>query len=233
MTDEPKTLIVTGASRGIGACVAARASESGYRVVGLSQSGTSASGLPCELRACDVSDISSVRAALSDLKRLPNLYGLVNAAGIASMNLHLTTPFETMQRVVGVNLLGTMYCSALVGKCLARARRGRIINFSTIAVALGLKGESSYCASKGGVEAFSRSFAREMAEFNVTVNAIAPGPMDTDLLRGVPDNQIETIVRRQVVPRMSTLDDVWDIVQFLLSDRAAMVSGQTIHPGGV
>lgn len=233
MTGDGKTLIVTGASRGIGAGLARRACEIGFHVVGLSSTGASKTPLPYELRKCDVADMSSVEAALADLKSLPGLYGLINAAGVASMNLHLTTTPETMRRIVSVNLLGTMYCSALVGRRLARARLGRIINFSSIAVPLGLKGESAYCASKAGIEAFSRAFSREMAEFNVTVNVIAPGPIDTDLIGGVSEDQIERIVKRQVIPRKATTDDAWDVACYLLSDAAAMVTGETIHLGGV
>ena len=98
---------------------------------------------------------------------------------------------------------------------------------------LGLKGETAYCASKAGIEAFSRAFSREMSEFNVTVNVIAPGPVDTDLIGGVSEDEIERIVQRQVIHRKATIDDAWDVACFLLSDAAAMVSGETIHLGGV
>ncbi|MCW5732167.1 MAG: SDR family oxidoreductase [Alphaproteobacteria bacterium] len=228
--DGPRTLVVSGASRGIGRHVAMRAQAAGWRVIGLARQ--TDAGAPFEMRACDVADSAAVRETFRALRGEPRLHGLVNAAGIASMNLLLATPPETMRRLVEVNLLGTMYCCAEMGRLLARRRGGRIVNFSTIAVALGLRGEAAYVAAKSGVEGFSRAFAREMADFAVTVNTIAPGPVETDLIRHVPKGQIDAIVARQVVPRMAEAEDVWQLVAFLLGDAAAMMSGQVLHVGG-
>ena len=127
-----KTLIITGASRGLGAHIAARATEGGYRVVGLARSQPEAADYEC--RACDVTDPKQLKEVLQDLARDEALYGWINAAGIASMNLTLAMPPETVRRIVEVNLLGTIYCASLVGKWLARRKGGRIVNFSTIAV---------------------------------------------------------------------------------------------------
>jgi 3-oxoacyl-[acyl-carrier protein] reductase len=226
----PRTLVVTGASRGLGRHIALKAQQAGYAVVGLARNIDP--DLPFEMHSCDVSDRQAVKDTFKNLRRESELYALVNAAGIASMNLVVTTPTETMQRIVEVNLLGTMYCSAAMGKLLARRGTGRIINFSTIAVALGLKGEAVYAGSKAGVEGFSRAFAREMADFSITVNTVAPGPILTDLIKNVPSEKIEAIVNQQVLPKMATPDDVWDILSFLLSDESKMLSGQVLNVGG-
>jgi len=109
---------------------------------------------------------------------------------------------------------------------------GSIINFSSIAVALGLKGESIYAASKAGVEGFTRSFAREVASFNVTVNCIAPGPIDTSILKGVTATQIQNIVSQQIIPRQFTPDAVSDLVELLLDARSRSLSGEVLHVGG-
>jgi 3-oxoacyl-[acyl-carrier protein] reductase len=174
-----------------------------------------------------------VKQALSDLRGTSDVYALISAAGIASMNLLITTPPATIQKIVEVNLLGTIYCCQAIAPALIRRREGRIINFSTIAVALGLKGESVYVASKAGVEGFSRSFAREMADYGVTVNVIAPGPIDTRLIAQVPKEKIQAIVDRQVFPQQATPGDLWKTVSLLLSPEAAMISGQVLHLGGV
>ena len=226
-----KTLVITGASRGLGAHMASRAKASGYRVVGLARSQPEAAGFEC--RACDVTDPEGIKEALRDLARDETLYGLINAAGIASMNLTLAMPAETVRRIVEVNLLGTIYCAGLVGKWLARRKGGRIVNFSTIAVPLALKGEAVYAASKAGVEGFTRSFAREMADFGVTVNAVAPGPVDTDLIRGVAADQIRALVARQIIQEQAEPEDIWRTVQLLLSPDAAMITGEVVHIGGV
>lgn len=225
-----KTLVVTGASRGLGAHVALSAVREGWHVVGLAR--RSVEGLGYEVRACDVADPDQVDAAFKALKAEEGLYGLVNAAGIASLNLLVSTPIATVQRIVATNLLGTIYCSAAMGRLLARRRCGRIINFSTIAVPLGLKGESVYVASKAGVEGFTRSFAREMADFGVTVNVVAPGPISTDLIAGVPAPRIAEVVSRQVIERQAEPSDVWNTVSLLLDDRAAMIAGEVLHVGG-
>ena len=109
------------------------------------------------------------------------------------------------------------YCCQLFAPLMLQNKGGIIINFSTIAVALGLKGESVYAASKAGVEVFSRSFAREMADFNVRVNCIAPGPINTDLLKGVSDVQIDRIVSQQIIPKQAVPSDVCDLVETITS----------------
>lgn len=167
----------------------------------------------------------------SALPRETPLWGVVNAAGVASMNLALMTPPATVSKVIATNLMGAIHVSQAFAPALIRAKAGRIIHFSTIAVPLGLAGEAVYVASKAGVEGFARAFAREVAGFGVTVNCIAPGPIDTDLIAKVPAEAIDRIVRRQVVQRKGTPDDVWNLVAFLLSEESAMISGEVLHLG--
>lgn len=224
-----RALLVTGASRGLGRAIAERAIAAGYEVVGLARTAVEA---PFPIHACDVADAAAVKAVASALPRETPLWGVVNAAGIAAMNLALMTPPATVQRVIATNLMGAIHVSQAFAPALVRAKAGRIIHFSTIAVPLGLAGEAVYVASKAGVEGFSRAFAREVAGFGVTVNCVAPGPIDTDLIAKVPAEAIDRIVRRQVVQRKGTPDDVWNTVAFLLSDEAAMISGQVLAIGG-
>ncbi len=224
------TVIVTGASRGIGSYCADQLHAAGYRVIGIARHFDSKPAY--ETRTADVSDHSSLAAAFQDLRRDRTILALINAAGIASMNLLLTTPPQTIQRIVETNLLGTIYASQLVAAALIRRGKGTIINFSSLAVAIGLQGESVYVASKAGVEGFSRSFAREMAPHGVTVNVIAPGPVDTDLIAKVPPEKLQAIVDRQIISRKATLEDVWQIVRMLMAPESAMLSGQVFHVGG-
>jgi 3-oxoacyl-[acyl-carrier protein] reductase len=225
-----RTLVVTGASRGLGRHIAEAALTSGYNVIGLARN--SPQGLPFELRICDVAEREKVDSAFADLRKESTLYALINAASIASMNLLLATPAATVRRIIDTNLIGTIHCSAVAGKILAKQKNGRIINFSTIAVPLGLKGETVYVASKAGVEGFTRSFAREMADFNVTVNAVAPGPIPTALTAGVPAENIKSVIDQQIIQKSGTPDDVWNIVSLLLEDRASMITGEVISVGG-
>jgi 3-oxoacyl-[acyl-carrier protein] reductase len=223
-------IVVTGASKGLGRAVCERLAGKGVEVLGLARD---VSEVPFAAVACDVSSPTQVRETARQLKREgKSVQGLINAAGIASMNLAVTTPPETAQRIIEVNLLGTIYCCQSFAPLMIRNKGGAIVNFSTIAVALGLKGESIYAASKAGVEGFTRAFAREMADFHVTVNCIAPGPIATDLLKGVTPAQISKIVAQQVIPRQFTPDAVSDLVELLLDPRSRSLSGQVLHVGG-
>lgn len=224
-------IVVTGASRGLGRAISERLTDKGERVIGLARSTES---LSVEGIGCDVSDYSSVKSAARTIRKMgEKVDAVINAAGVASMNLAVTTDEATVQKLVQTNLVGTIYCCQLFAPILLRQKHGSFINFSTIAVALALKGESVYAASKAGVEAFSRSFAREMADFNVRVNCIAPGPIRTDLLRGISDAQIEKITSQQVIPRQFQKSDVCDLVELLIDSRASSLSGQTFNIGGV
>ncbi|MEC8657384.1 MAG: SDR family oxidoreductase [Verrucomicrobiota bacterium] len=223
-------IIVTGASRGLGRSVAERLISSGREVLSLSRT---SEGAPGDSVTCDVSDYEAVKTVAQSLrKEKREIEGLVNAAGIASMNLAVTTPPSMTQKLIQTNLAGTIHCCQLFAPLMIRKKAGSIINFSTIAVTLGLKGESIYAASKAGVEGFSRAFAREMADFDIRVNCIAPGPIKTDLLKGVSDEQIDAIVAQQILPKLFLPDDIADLCEFLLGPQSQSLSGQVLKVGG-
>ncbi len=224
-------IIITGASRGLGQAISERLIEKGEEVLGLARN---PSGMSFDAIECDVSDYASVKNASKEVKRMKKpVTAFINAAGVASMNMAVTTDVSTVQKLIQTNLVGTIYCCQLFAPIMLRQKQGSFINFSTIAVALALKGESVYAASKAGVESFSRAFAREMADFNVRVNCIAPGPIRTDLLRGVTDTQIEKITSQQVIQKQFQKSDVCDLVELLIDQRAASLSGQVLNVGGV
>lgn len=224
-------IVVTGASEGLGRAICDRLIQKNIDVFGLARN---VKEVPFASTSCDVSSYESVKSVAQQLKKDGvKVTGLVNAAGVASMNLALTTPQSVSQTVINTNLLGTIYCCQVLAPLMLRAKQGSIINFSTIAVALGLKGESVYAASKAGVEGFSRSFAREMADFNVRVNCIAPGPINTNMLKGITPEQINRIVLQQIIPRQFGSDSVADLVELLLDSRSNSLSGQVLHIGGV
>lgn len=224
-------IVVTGSSKGLGRAICDRLISKGLSVFGLARN-VSENTFPS--MACDVSSYENVKAVSQRLKKDGiKVDALINAAGIASMNLAVTTPPHVSQNIIHTNLLGTIYCCQLIAPLMLRNKAGSIINFSTIAVALGLKGESIYAASKAGVEGFTRSFAREMADFNVKVNCIAPGPIDTNLLKGITATQIQRIVSQQIIPQQFTPDSVSDLVELLLDERSSSLSGHVLHVGGV
>jgi len=224
------TVIVIGASSGLGLEISNFLRSTGFKVISISRRSLDD---PNHF-SCDVSNFLSLKQVYSGLlKNNEKIYGLINCAGIASMNLALTTPDSVTQRILAVNLQGTIFSNQIFAPLLIRNGGGRIINFSTIAVHLGLAGESVYVASKAGVEGFSRSFANEMAKFGITVNCIAPGPIRTNLLKGISDHQIKIIVNRQIIKKVMNPSDVSNLVNLLLSESSENLTGQVLNLGGV
>lgn len=224
-------IIITGASKGLGKSIAENLSQKGEEVIGLSRS-------PCSTNIsfikCDVGNYSSLKEVSKIIKKKAKpIKALINAAGIAAMNMALTTDEKTVEKIIQTNLIGTIFACQLFAPLMLRNKRGSIINFSTIAVSLGIKGESIYAASKAGVETFTRVFAREMSDFNIRVNCIAPGPIKTDLLKGVSDAQINKIISQQILAKQFKKSDICNLVELLIDDRASSLSGQTLHVGGI
>ncbi len=223
-------IVVTGASRGIGKAIKDSLEQDGHEVIGIARK----ENLKESILEADVSDYASLKSIRTYLKKeKKEINALINVAGIASMNLALSTPESISRKIVETNLLGTIFTNQIFAPMIIKAGGGRIINFSTIAVNLGLKGESIYVASKAGVEAFSRVFAKEVSGFKVTVNCIAPGPIKTDLLRGVTDKQIQKIVNQQAITKVFVPTDVVKTIKTLLSEDSSNITGQVLHIGGV
>ena len=223
-------IIITGVSKGLGNAICNRLKKKGNKVLGISRS---RSNNPDTI-SCDVSNYNELKKIALKLKNKKiKISGLINAAGIASMNLALTTPPVIVTKIINTNLLGTIFACQVFTPLMIRGNKGNIINFSTIAVPLGLKGESVYVASKSGVEGFTKTFAKEVADFNIKVNCISPGPIKTDLLKGVTDKQIQKIIQRQIFNKQYTKDTICDLVEILLDKKTDSITGQILHVGGV
>jgi len=224
-------IIVTGASKGIGLAIAERLFSKGEEVLGLSRN---PGNQIFETRSLDVTDFADLKR-ISDEIRLTGrkVSAVINVAGIASMNIALMANPFVSEKLVKVNFLGTVYSSQAFAPLIIRNGGGSIINFSTIAAALNLEGESIYAATKAAIENYSRTLAKELSGFKVNVNCIAPGPIATDLLRGVSQDQIQEIVDAQIFKIQFQVQDVVDIVDLLLDSKAKSLTGQTFHIGGV
>ncbi len=223
-------IIITGASKGLGKAIAENLIKKDKKVLGLSRTNDNSD---FDILKCDISNYESIKEVCKYIKNKKfSIEAIINAAGIASMNLALTTSKKSTEQIINTNLLGTIYSCQLFTPFLIRRGSGSIINFSTIAVKLALKGESIYSASKSGIETFSRCFAREVSDFKIRVNCIAPGPIKTDLLRGISDDKIANILKQQVTQKQFEISDVCNIVEVLLDEKSESINGQIIRIGG-
>lgn len=238
MTTETKVALVTGASRGIGAAIA-QALSGEYFVVGTatSESGAAAisemlgdRGTGMAVRIDDDESVEAFYAALADQNRMPLI--LVNNAGITGDNLLMRMKPEEWLSVVNTNLNGLYRMVKPVLRGMMKARFGRIVNVSSVVARMGNPGQSNYVASKSGIEGFTRSLAQEVGSRGITVNAVAPGFIETDMTAELDENQVALMSSRIPLGTLGQADDVANAVAFLSSDKAAYITGETLHVNG-
>lgn len=233
MSDTPVTLI-TGTRKGIGRFLAERYAKAGHRVVGCSRKDAGWSAANYTHLQCDVSSEKDVTALFRTISEdLGRLDHLINNAGIASMNHALLTPMETVRSVLDTNVFGTFLFAREAARLMQKRKFGRIVNFSSVAAPLKLEGEAIYAASKAAVVSLTQVLARELAPLGVTVNAVGPTPVETDLIRNVPKEAMDRLIARQAIARMGTMDDVGNVVDFFLRPESGFITGQVLYLGGV
>lgn len=229
-----KTIVVTGTRKGIGKQLAEHYLERQWRVIGCSRGVGSIDRDYYRHFSLDVSDEEAVVSMAREIKcQYGSVDALLNNAGIASMNHAMLTPASTVNRILKTNVTGTFLFCREVGKLMRSGKNGRIVNFTTVAHPLNLEGEAIYAASKAAVESLTRILAHEMAELNITVNAIGPTPIETDLIRGVPRQKMDALLARQAIHRMGEVRDVINAVNFYLREESDFITGQILYLGGV
>ncbi len=233
MTDSP-VMLITGTSRGIGRALAEYYLVRGWTVYGCSRKKADLRDPHYRHFELSVSDENKVKGMFAALrKREGRLDVLVNNAGIASMNHSMLTSMATAEAILNTNVLGPFLFSREAVKIMKKKRFGRIVNFATFAVPFKLEGEAIYAASKAAVLSLTEILAREYADFGVTVNAVAPPAVQTDLVAGIADDKMQELLQRQAIHRFGRPEEVARVIDFFISPDNDMVTGQTVYLGGV
>jgi 3-oxoacyl-[acyl-carrier protein] reductase len=232
--------LVTGASRGIGAAIADTLAASGAKVIGTATSAAGAQAISERLaahggvgRALDVTDGAAVEALVDGIgAEFGAISILVNNAGITRDQLLLRMKDEDWQAILDTNLTSVFRTSRAVMRGMMKARKGRIISIASVIGLTGNPGQANYAAAKAGIIAFSKSVAREIGSRGITVNVVAPGFIDTDMTRGLPEEQRKALLGQIALGRLGAADDIAQAVLFLASPAAAYITGETLHVNG-
>ena len=228
--------VVTGASRGIGRAIAEQLATDGFFVVGTATSDNGAAAISGYLGEngkgfkLDVADSESIDQFIGTVNEV---YGnptvLVNNAGITRDNLLMRMKDEEWDAIISTNLTSVFRMSKAVLRGMMKAKKGRIINISSVVGATGNAGQSNYAAAKAGMVGFAKSMAKEVGSRGITVNTVAPGFIDTDMTRGLADEHKKTLLSAIPLARLGEADDIARAVSFLASEGAAYITGETLH----
>ena len=234
-----RVALVTGASRGIGAAIAAALADSGAKVAGTATSADGARRISETLgdrgrgAVLDIADEESVQALFKELldkEGAPTI--VVNNAGITRDNLLLRMKTEEWDDVLATNLSGAYRVCKASLRGMMKARYGRIINIASVIGVMGNPGQANYAAAKAGIIGFSKSLAREVGSRMITVNVVAPGFIDTDMTRVLPEDQRQALLTQIPLGRLGQTSDIANAVTFLASDAAGYITGETLHVNG-
>lgn len=237
-----RVCLVTGASRGIGAAIADALGVAGGTVVGTATTEAGAAAISARFAAKGITgagmalDVGSATAVDDLVARVTEQFGaplvLVNNAGITQDNIVLRMKDEEWSRVIDTNLNSIFRLSKAVLRGMTKARWGRIVNISSVVGSMGNAGQANYAASKAGMEGFARALAREIGSRAITVNCVAPGFIDTDMTRELPEAQRQKLLEQIPAGRLGEAGEIAAVVAFLVSDAAAYITGETIHVNG-
>ncbi len=243
-----KIIVITGTRKGIGKALSEHFLRQNHIVCGCSRGASSINHSNYRHFELDVSNESAVVAMIRQIKaEFGGVDILLNNAGIASMNHILTTPFKSVQNIFNTNFFGSFLFLREVAKLMSlnyrkMCQKGslkdfampfRIINFTTVATPLRLEGEAIYAASKAAIVNLTQTCAKELSKFGITVNALGPTPVPTDLIKNVPENKIKELLDKQAIHRLGKFEDILNTMEFFISEKSEFITGQVLFLGGV
>ncbi len=229
-----KVILISGTRKGIGRYLAEYYLAKGFTVAGCSRRETDLQHAAYSHYRLDVADEDAVVKMVREVsKKYGSIDVLINNAGIAMMNHFLLTPMKKMDEITRTNYYGTFLLTREVAKKMMLRKSGRIINFSSVAVPLALEGEAVYASMKSAIETFTKISAKELGEYNITVNAVAPTPVETDLIKNVPADKIAALLQKQAIKRLAVYEDISNVSDFFIDDKSSFITGQIIYLGGV
>lgn len=230
---QPRRILVTGTSRGIGRAMAEHFLDLGDRVIGCARSEATLKHPNYHHYTADLSETADVATMMSAIRREErSLDALINNAAVAKMGVCALQPPAVARKMVDLNLCSLIHVTHDAIRLLRSASSPRIVNLTSVAVPLRLEGEAVYSATKAAVEQWTRVLARELGPLGITVNAIGPGPTNTDLLRGVAREKLESLVANQAISRWTTMADILHATEFFLHPASDMITGQILYLGG-
>jgi len=242
MSLNEKVALVTGATRGIGAAIAQALGQAGATVIGTATTEAGAEKISQRFKELNIAgkgmvlDVASIESINTVIDRATSEFGaptiLVNNAGITKDNILMRMKEEEWLDVIETNLTAVFRLAKACVRPMTKARSGRIINISSVVGAMGNAGQSNYSASKAGVGGFARALAKELGSRNITVNTVAPGFIDTDMTKDLPEANKESMLTQIPLGRLGAPEEIASVVSFLASDAAGYITGETIHVNG-
>ena len=224
-----RNVIVTGGSRGLGLALVRTLTAAGYRPISIARKINADLAIPIEQVPFDLGDIEKIPELVKRLhKDFGPIYGLVNNAALGTDGSLAMMPNSQIETLIRLNTLSPIVLTKYVVRHMMADGGGRVVNVASITAFTGYSGLSVYSATKASLVGFTRSLAREVGRLGVNVNAVAPGFMDTEMTQGMDDKLRQTILRRSALQRLPVVDDVASAVEYLLSDKAASITGTVL-----